>query len=733
MNSLVDLNSNSRKIMNEVGGKHETPAPTTSWDSMSVPQGPPIPITHENIQQVMVPVPIKMQPPPNLNPMMEHGNPMQQGPMTPHQGVQMGGSYIDHELPPELIQQGWRKFWSKRENRPYYWNRASGESLWDMPQGSGFDPIGDPLGICAGPPPPHTPNMNMPPQPMKRRASEGMAMGAPLPKKFILSGPWDLEIPTNVIILERAPTSMPQPHPEIELFRCNLTNKLRHLLQDMCHSREGIDAPHESFNRWLMERKVIDTGSDPLLPSQCYPEISPCMYREIMNDIPLKLKKPKYTGDARKQLSKYAEAAKKLIESRNANSESRKVVKWNAEDTFLWLRKTVGATYDDFQERLNHLKTQCQPHLTETVKDSVEKICLKIQHLSTEHAKKIRDKNSDLLTANGIQEPPPPPSTLNSRKVWCYPIQFSTPSCRMPSIEYHPDKEQIMLRFQNDTVTVNSLHFQKLEHLYRYSCFDDKKFELFLPRVWCLLKRYTTFLGQVTAQSGKTQASLPGPVFECLNKHFGVTFECFASPLNCYFRQYCSMFPDTDSYFGSRGPILDLKAVSGSFQAHPPYCEELMEATVGHFEHLLADSPEPLSFIVFVPDFRDPSPSALVKLEASHFKRKQVVVPAFEHEFRIGVQPFVTNKTDLNVKSMHGTLVVWLQNSAGFAKWTPTEDKVEKLLDAFRPGRERERDKLELLSPKAEPNPQTPPSEAPPSTVLPPKIVNHNAMYPAGS
>lgn len=65
-----------------------------------------------------------------------------------------------------------------------------------------------------------------------------------------------------------------------------------------------------------MERKVIDTGSDPLLPSQCYPDISPCMYREIMDDIPLKLKKPKYTGDARKQLSKYAEAAKKMIESR---------------------------------------------------------------------------------------------------------------------------------------------------------------------------------------------------------------------------------------------------------------------------------------------------------------------------------------------------------------------------------------------------------------------------------
>uniref|UniRef100_A0A8D8SHK6 Phosphorylated CTD-interacting factor 1 n=3 Tax=Cacopsylla melanoneura TaxID=428564 RepID=A0A8D8SHK6_9HEMI len=735
--------------MNEV--KHETNTSALSWDSMSVPQGPPIPITHENIQQVMVPVPIKMQPPPNLNPMMDHGAPMQQGPMTPHQGVQMGAPYMDHELPPELIQQGWRKFWSKRENRPYFWNRVTGESLWDMPQ---FDPIGDPLGICAGPAPPHTPtmnNMNMPPQAMKRRASDGMGMGGPpLPKKFILSGPWDLEIVTNVIILERPPTTMPQPHPEIELFRCNLTNKLRNLLQEMCHSREGIDAPNDSFNRWLMERKVIDTGSDPLLPTSCYPEISPGMYREIMNDIPLKLKKPKYTGDARKQLSKYAEAAKKMIESRNASPESRKVVKWNAEDTFAWLRKTVGATYDDFQERLNHLKTQCQPHLTETVKDSVEKICLKIYHLSSEHAKKIRDKHNELLASNGILEPPPPMSSMNCRKVWCYPIQFATPSCRMPTIEYHPDKEQIMLRFQNDTVTVNNLQFQKLEHLYRYSCFDDKKFELFLPRVWCLLKRYNTFLGIMgqmnildTQHTGhKTQASLPGPVMECLNRQFGVTFECFASPLNCYFRQYCSMFADTDSYFGSRGPILDLKAVSGSFQAHPPYCEELMEATVTHIEQLLADSPEPLSFIVFVPDHRDPTPNALVKLEASHFKRKQVVVPAFEHEFRIGIQHMVTNKTDLNVKSQHGTLVVWLQNSAGYSKWPPTEDKVEKLLDAFRPGRERERDKLELLSPKAEPNPQTPPSEtqtqpplgggpAPPG---PPqvKMNNHNnvAMYP---
>ena len=65
-----------------------------------------------------------------------------------------------------------------------------------------------------------------------------------------------------------------------------------------------------------MERKLIDKGLDPLLPSNCYPEISQSMFREIMNDIPIKLVRPKFSGDARKQLSKYAEAAKKMIESR---------------------------------------------------------------------------------------------------------------------------------------------------------------------------------------------------------------------------------------------------------------------------------------------------------------------------------------------------------------------------------------------------------------------------------
>lgn len=48
-------------------------------------------------------------------------------------------------------------------------------------------------------------------------------------------------------------------------------------------------------------------------------------------------------------------------------------------------------------------------------------------------------------------------------------------------------------------------------------------------------------------------------------------------------------------------------------------------------------------------------------------------------------------------------MIVWLQNDSGYQKWGPTEDRVEQLLDSFRPGKERERDKAQILSPNRQP------------------------------
>ena len=38
-----------------------------------------------------------------------------------------------HDLPEVLLQQGWRKFWSKREGRPYFFNKITQQSLWETP------------------------------------------------------------------------------------------------------------------------------------------------------------------------------------------------------------------------------------------------------------------------------------------------------------------------------------------------------------------------------------------------------------------------------------------------------------------------------------------------------------------------------------------------------------------------------------------------------------------------
>ncbi|EDV52561.1 phosphorylated CTD-interacting factor 1 [Drosophila erecta] len=652
---------------------------------------------------------------------------------TPQGPPTLGPGGYGEELTAELVTQGWRKFWSKRENRPYYWNKVTGESLWEMPGTRPFDPLTDPLGIChAGGPTPMTPNMHQQQQHqhhhLKRRPSDDMHInpnqhhmgGGPPMKKFVLAGPWDLEVCTNAVIVERPPTLLPQPHPEVEALRAAFTMKLLKTYEDLCMRRENIKAPRDSFNRWLMERKVIDTGCDPLLPSNCLPEISSSMYREIMSDIPIKIVKPKFTGDARKQLSRYAEAAKQIIESRSAPAESKKVVKWNVEDTFQWLRRTVGASYEDFQDRLAHLKRQCEPHLVETVKSSVETLCVKIYHLSADHARKIRERHLQLLKEHGIPEPTPPPPPPHLKKVWCYPIQFAVPSPRMPTIEYLQDRDHMIIKYtpatinQPDAQYINLTYLQKLEQLYRHNCFDDKKFDLFIGRVWCLLKRYQTFLGNALNSSQEaelTQAALPVPAFECLHRHFGVSFECFASPFNSYFRQYCSAFADTDAYFGSRGPFLEFKPVSGSFQVNPPHCEELIEASLLHIDKLLTDTMEPLSFIVFLPEWK-----SISKLDDSMYKRRSMVVLGMAHEYRHGYQHML-QKSDVLIKCMQGTQVVWLQNSAGYARWGPNEIRVEALREAFRPQRDRERERAAAAAAAAgvsssQQSPSTPPSAA---------------------
>uniref|UniRef100_A0A3P8YDZ7 mRNA (2'-O-methyladenosine-N(6)-)-methyltransferase n=1 Tax=Esox lucius TaxID=8010 RepID=A0A3P8YDZ7_ESOLU len=618
------------------------------------------------------------------------------------------------ELPDELVQAGWSKCWSKRENRPYWFNRFTNQSLWEMPVLGQHDVISDPLGLNAAPASAEgAGDAGLGNGQRKRRLSDEASLGGPnsfkrpkvgvpvtpttptVPISPLTAGtkPWnsatvdppvtstgvELCWSTNAVIKERAPADHLPPHPEIELQRAQLTTKLRQHYHELCYQREGIEPPRESFNRWLLERKVLDKGPDPLLPSECDPIISPSMFREVMNDIPIRLSRIKYKEEARKLLFKYAEAAKKMIDSRNASPDSRKVVKWNAEDTMNWLRRDHSASKEDYMDRLEHLRKQCGPHVAAVARDSVEGICTKIYHISAEYVRRIRQTHLNLLKDCNITGEMP---DLQDRLVYCYPVRLALPSPPQPRVELHFENDIACLRYKGEMVKVNRGYFAKLELLYRYSCIDDPRFEKFLSRVWCLIKRYQVMFGAGVNEGTGLQGALPVPVFEALNKQFGVTFECFASPLNSYFKQFCSAFPDTDGFFGSRGPFLNFSPASGSFEANPPFCEELMDAMVTHFEELLEKSSEPLSFIIFVPEWRDPLTPALKRMETSIYRRHQMSVPAFEHEYRSGSQ-HICKKEEMYYKAVHGTAVVFLQNAAGFAKWEPTLERIQELLAAY--------------------------------------------------
>lgn len=264
-----------------------------------------------------------------------------------------GAAADDEELTSELIAKGWRKCFSRRENRYYYFNHHTNKSLWEYPK---YDQFSDPLGINSDdlPMTPITPTTPVTTPPSfnlsakageKRSLSEmdplnGAGSASKKPTPFVaMVCPWDIDCQTNVVVFERGLYNRLHPNPEIEQQRCALAFRLRSQFGDICHSRGITEVTKEAFNRWLMERKVVDRGTDELLMSNCFPEMSRVLYYEILNNIPIRLTRPKYTVDARKQLTRYAEGAKKMIESNTSvSSESRKIVKWSAEEVFTFIR-----------------------------------------------------------------------------------------------------------------------------------------------------------------------------------------------------------------------------------------------------------------------------------------------------------------------------------------------------------------------------------------------------------
>ncbi|EGD75107.1 hypothetical protein PTSG_06762 [Salpingoeca rosetta] len=268
------------------------------------------------------------------------------------------------------------------------------------------------------------------------------------------------------------------------------------------------------------------------------------------------------------------------------------------------------------------------------------------------------------------------------------------------------DLRVIALEHDGDRVSINKFHHEKLRRLYaihskqhvdgcRYhqqqaaGSYDTQEAaaspcecpvdeQHFARCLYVLARRYKTFIGD-EAEGGAFHAAAPETTFDTLREDFEVSQEQFASPFNCHFRKFCSAFPDIDVWFGSVGSFFDFSPVEGSFETGPPYTEEVMDMMADRLEHLLDNSTGPLSFIVFVPQWRSPACHALVSMDNSRYLRAHFVAPGHQHTYITGVQHTEGGQGGHRYYVVpHGTELFFLQNDAAYAKWPPTQHKINR-------------------------------------------------------
>jgi len=216
------------------------------------------------------------------------------------------------------------------------------------------------------------------------------------------------------------------------------------------------------------------------------------------------------------------------------------------------------------------------------------------------------------------------------------------------------------------------LYKDRFEKLKR-ACHNTKTPAVKFDRALILmLTRYATYFGKLSEAVGM-HGGMPAEVFEAATQWFGVTAECFASPLNCYYDSYCSAFYDTDYPFGSLGSFQEYDfSAGGSFEANPPFSEEFMARA---FDHMISElaTPAPLQFLIFVPDWQHPPSPAIERVKAA--ATFSVSIPPAEHVYVTGHQhgpehgPKNSPTRSKYYNPPHNSNFILLQNAAAAKKW----------------------------------------------------------------
>jgi hypothetical protein len=116
--------------------------------------------------------------------------------------------------------------------------------------------------------------------------------------------------------------------------------------------------------------------------------------------------------------------------------------------------------------------------------------------------------------------------------------------------------------------------------------------------LWIIIYRY-----QLLGSNNNQLGVLPDILFK-MKEDFKLDFECFASAINSTFDDYCSIYYDIESYFGSKGNFFNLIPLEGVFGFNPPYQKNVMDTGIFkllEFLNLATQNQKDLTFIITIP------------------------------------------------------------------------------------------------------------------------------------
>lgn len=419
-----------------------------------------------------------------------------------------------------------------------------------------------------------------------------------------------------------------------EYLEAKKVENFRKFFKDLCRQQLNITAPNDSYTRWVFSQRFngLQPGLDPF-----FPNIKAIVNENVIRDqlydmIPSRLTMGWKEADADLIRKFYLKACSNFLYYADGN---RKIV---AKINKL---KNIISNSTDQQAKNNSWKQELEI-LKNDMKDT-----LIMPYINT-----VLEDTYDYI--NKVQQKPLPNLQID-----------------LSSLKYENEK----IIFYDDVLDCSLGHFDKLQQLFTITNPDiTNKSQLYIA-IYLLFRRYATLFGD---NEGVTfHAAAPPKSFQEMFYDFDVQMEMFGSPLNCHFSNYCSAFPDIDSWFGSCGTFQDFiktPNLSGSFEAGPPYTIEVMDQAANLILETLENSSNPLSFIYFVPEWRDPLAHYHDILDNHKFNRSMVVLKGKDYHYVVGDQHRKGSK--LFILPMN-TVIYFLQNDAGAMMYPTTSEKIE--------------------------------------------------------